>query len=229
MAHFSAAADNSAMPPDDTKRIVYTGDRAELDRLIRSSGENPSSLALKIGRSKDYLRDYLKGRKDSITAGDWKALADFVAMSSAGTVVAEAKPAPEPQFLLERNLKVFAAAEGGPGEMIVSHEPVDFVPRPWYVQHVKDAYAVIVVGDSMEPVFEPGDMAIVNPKAPLIREKDAIFIATTNGGDWRATIKRLVKSSEKEFVVRQFNPPKQIKLARSEWQAAYRVVGKYSG
>ena len=217
------------MPSDQSKQAVYTGGRATLDRLIKASGETPSSLALKIGRSKDYLRDYMKGRKESITADDWKAIEDFVAISAAGTVLMEAKASPQPQFLLERNLKVFAAAEGGTGEMIVSQDPIDFVPRPWYVQHVKEAYAVVVVGDSMEPVFEPGDMAIVNPKAPLIREKDAIFIATTNGGDWRATIKRLVKSSEKEFIVRQFNPAKELKLSRSEWQTAYRVVGKYNG
>lgn len=216
------------MSASDEKSGKIAADRALLRQMIKRTGESASSLSLRIGRSKDYLRDYLTGRKDSITSADWKQIEQLGA-ENVQAQIAETKPAPEPLFLLERNLKVFAAAEGGTGEMIVSSEPIDFVPRPWYIQHVKEAYAVIVVGTSMEPAFEVGDMAIVNPKLPPVRGKDAIFVASKDGGDWRATIKRLVRTTDKEFVVAQFNPPKELKLQRSEWQQAFRVVGKYTG
>lgn len=40
------------------------------------------------------------------------------------------------------DFKIFASAEGGPGEIIRSPEPVDFVPRPTHLVHVRDAYGL---------------------------------------------------------------------------------------
>ncbi|MBS4016782.1 MAG: helix-turn-helix transcriptional regulator [Dechloromonas sp.] len=136
---------------------------------------------------------------------------------------------PPPQLLGRRDLPVYAAVEGGPGAMVVSTDPIDMVPRPWFFERIRDAFVVVVVGDSMEPAYEPGDMALVNPKLTPIRNKDAIFIAGEPEGDFRASIKRLIRSTDQEYVVRQFNPPKEITLPKKEWTTAYRVVGKYTG
>ena len=76
---------------------------------------------------------------------------------------------PAPEFLGERDLRVYAAVEGGPGVMVVSTDPIELVPRPWYMREVRDGYAVLVVGESMVPAFKPGDMAIVNPRLPPLR------------------------------------------------------------
>lgn len=126
-------------------------------------------------------------------------------------------------------LPVFAAAEGGPGEMVVSTDPIEFVPRPWYMREVRDGYAVLVVGESMIPVFEPGDMAIVNPRLPPIRGKDMIFIGNEAAGEFTASIKRLVSWTEKEWRVQQFNKPKEFTIPRQKWPKALRVVGKHYG
>jgi len=80
----------------------------------------------------------------------------------------------------------------------------------------------------MVPAFSPVEMAFVNPKLPPIKDRDAIFIASEDEGDFRASIKRFIRATDKEYIVRQFNPEKDIKLLKSEWKAAYRVVGKYS-
>ena len=47
-------------------------------------------------------------------------------------------PRPIPEILGERDLKVFAPVEGGSGEMVVSTEPIDLVPRPWYMREVSE-------------------------------------------------------------------------------------------
>lgn len=143
-------------------------------------------------------------------------------------------PLPTPSFFDSRDkIPVYASVEGGPGEMVVSTEPIDWAVRPWYLREVKDGYAVVVVGESMAPAFEPGDLAIVNPKAPLVRNKIAIFVREEYEGDFTATIKRLVRQTPTCWVVEQFNPPdgmpSQYELARSLYPKAYRVVGKYDG
>lgn len=138
---------------------------------------------------------------------------------------------PPPKFLGERDLPVYSAAEGGPGEMVVSTEPIEWVPRPWFMKEVKDGYAVLIVGESMEPAFEPGDMAIVNPRLTPLRNKDAIFTTGEYGrtGEFKATIKRLIKSDSKLWHVKQFNEPKEFTLEKRDWPKALRVVGKLAG
>lgn len=132
-----------------------------------------------------------------------------------------------------RDLPVFAAAEGGSGEMVVSTDPIEMVPRPWYLKDVKDGYAVLIVGDSMAPAFEPGDIAVVNPRLPPMRGKDMIFISDQTAGEFTATIKRLIRWTERDWHVRQFNPPSgqkaEFTLSRKTWPRALRVVGKYYG
>lgn len=129
----------------------------------------------------------------------------------------------------ERDLPVYAAVEGGDGDLVVSTEPVDMVPRPWYMGQVKDGYAVIVTGESMVPAYDPGDMAIVNPKLPPVRGKVHIFTCENENSHFKASIKVLVKSTETAWMVEQYNPPKTYALPKSEWTHARRVVGKYNG
>lgn len=139
---------------------------------------------------------------------------------------------PPPPMIGERDLKVFAAAEGGPGVMIVNiDQPIDLVPRPWYLREVRDGFAVMVVGESMMPAFEPGDLAIVNPRLPILRDKDVILVSGEDGGEFRASIKRLVSYDSRSWHLRQFNPPRgqsaTFTWSKQDWPRALRVVGKY--
>ena len=140
---------------------------------------------------------------------------------------------PAPEILGERDLKVFAAVEGGSGEMVVSTDPIELVPRPWYMREVRDGYAVLVVGESMIPAFEPGDIAVVNPRLPPLRGKDVILIGGEQQGEFRASIKRLEGWDARHWRLRQFNPPRGQKAEftwlRKDWPKALRVVGKYYG
>lgn len=144
------------------------------------------------------------------------------------------EPAADPilkaEILGPRDFPVHASAEGGPGEIVRSAEPVDWIPRPAPVQHVKEAYGLIVTGESMSPEFEPGDVAIVNPRFPVIGNTTCIFYAELNG-EARATIKRLRREATDKWLVKQWNPPDGMKqdftLSRKEWGVCHRVLGKY--
>lgn len=140
---------------------------------------------------------------------------------------------PIPDVFGERDFKLFASAEGGSGEMVVSTDPIDLVPRPWYMREVRDGFAVLVIGESMIPAFEPGDMAVVNPRLPVMRGKDVILICDEQQGEFRASIKRLEGWDAKQWHLRQFNPPRgqkaEFSRLKKDWPKALRVVGKYYG
>jgi len=195
-------------------------------RRRRQLGWSQDQLASASGSSQSTVDRIEKGQFKRLPS-DLPAIAhaldlDIPAVNLARIGVPDGRAA-------RQELPVFAAAEGGAGEMVVSTDPIEFVPRPWYMREVRDGYAVLVVGESMIPVFEPGDMAIVNPRLPPIRGKDMIFIGNEAAGEFRASIKRLVSWTEKEWRVQQFNRPKEFTMARQKWPKALRVVGKFYG
>jgi transcriptional regulator with XRE-family HTH domain len=138
---------------------------------------------------------------------------------------------PRAKIMGDQNFPVYASAEGGPGEIIRSTEPMDWIPRPAPVAHVKEAYGLLITGTSMAPEFKPGEMALVNPLLPVVGGEVYIFYSELNG-EARATIKELRRAAADTWHVSQHNPPprkpKDFTLPRSEWRWAHRVFGKHS-
>ncbi|WP_445493149.1 helix-turn-helix domain-containing protein [Rhodopseudomonas sp. RCAM05734] len=129
-----------------------------------------------------------------------------------------------------RDFPIYSAAEGGPGEIIRSPDAVDWWPRPIEVQHVKGAYGMYIVGESMIPEFEAGQIAVVNPNLPHIGGKSYIFYAQDEAGQARATVKRLRRATGDAWQVTQHNPPPGQKpdfsLPKKTWAMAHRIVGR---
>ncbi len=117
--------------------------------------------------------------------------------------------------------------------MVVNTDPIEWVQRPWFLHEVREGYAVVVTGESMVPVYEPGDIVIVNPRLPAIPNKNAIFVGGESRGEFNATVKRLIRVTTTHWHVRQYNPPegqeKDFSLEKREWSKALRIVGKYEG
>ena len=138
---------------------------------------------------------------------------------------------PARRILGERDFPVHASAEGGPGQIIVSSEAVDFMARPAPLIHVRDSYGLLITGTSMEPEYREGDTALVNPHLPVIGGEVYIFYAE-RPGEARATIKYLRRATADKWLLSQHNPPdgtaRDFALPRREWQWAHRVIGKYS-
>lgn len=138
---------------------------------------------------------------------------------------------PGSQLTGRRDFPIHASAEGGPGQIIVDSDPVDWVPRPAPVLHVRDSYGLLITGTSMEPEYRQGDTAIVNPHLPVIGDEVYVFYSETEG-EAKATIKHLRRATQDVWHVTQWNPPdgtkREFTLPRREWRWAHRVLGKYS-
>ncbi len=140
-------------------------------------------------------------------------------------------PVPGRVILPDRDFPVYASAEGGPGEIIRSTDPIDFIPRPAPVAHVKEAYGLVITGESMWPEFKPGETALINPKLPVVGDEVYVFYSEIDG-EGRATIKHLKRAMPDAWHVMQHNPPdgkaKEFRLPRKDWRWAHRVFGKHS-
>lgn len=214
-------------------------DAKEIGRIVRSARENKGLSQAELGRGIGVKQQSI----DAIERGETrrsKFLPEIV--RELGIKPDEVGLPPpdtdrDPGFLPERQIieptrdfPIYAAVEGGPGEIIRSVQPVDWYPRPAPVAHVREAYGLFVIGESMSPEFEPGDIALVNPALPPIGGKPCIFYTELHG-EARATIKRYVRQTGNEWVVYQHNPPRggthEFRLSRKEWGICHRVLGKY--
>jgi len=146
--------------------------------------------------------------------------------STAGSVNIGYRP---PAEILDANDKmpVYASVEGGAGIIYIDPVPIDWVPRPANLTHVRKAFAVVVTGDSMVPVYKPGDRAMVNPHgAPQFGEDCIVYSNNEETGDQRAMIKEYVRQTDTEWVLKQYNPEKELRLQKAEWHTILRVVGR---
>lgn len=136
---------------------------------------------------------------------------------------------PEPQFFDSQRMPVYAQAQGGTGAEILTTDAIEYIPRPYTLSEVENAYGILITGESMVPAFRPGDVAWVNPKLPPARDVEAIFYSSRDdGGDPEAMIKHLLRVGDKDWMVEQYNPHKEFSLPRSRWRVCHRVVGKFS-
>lgn len=120
-------------------------------------------------------------------------------------------------------LPVYAAAQGGKGHLIVTFEPVDYKAPPAELLTVRGAYGILVVGDSMAPAYEPGDIAWVTPYKPPQRGKDVVLYHGQPTGEAEAMIKRLVNFNDREWHLKQFNPAKEFTESRKDWPVCHQI------
>lgn len=129
-----------------------------------------------------------------------------------------------------KDFPIYTAAEGGPGEIIRSVEPIDWWPKPIEVQRVTGAYGMYIVGESMVPEFWPGQVAVINPNLPHVANKPYVFYSEAEDGTARATVKFLRRQIPDAWHVTQHNPPpgqkRDFVLPRKIWREAHRIVGR---
>jgi phage repressor protein C with HTH and peptisase S24 domain len=94
-------------------------------------------------------------------------------------------------------------------------------PRPANLNGVRGAYAIYMVGDSMEPRYEQGWLLHVNPFKPPTRGRDVVVYKK---GD-AVLIKQFVRWEGDALVLRQLNPGEELRVPRDEVMECHLVVG----
>lgn len=122
-------------------------------------------------------------------------------------------------------LDVYASVEGGAGAIVWSNEPMLKIPRPRPLIGVRDAYGVLVVGESMTPLIRPGFTVWVNPHLPP-RASDICLFRHDEGGDFRATLKEYCGQTADNWLVRRYQPKeRRFTLKKADWPICHVIVG----
>jgi phage repressor protein C with HTH and peptisase S24 domain len=127
-----------------------------------------------------------------------------------------------------RDLRVLGMAECGPdGWSLWNGEVIEMTSRPPNLAGAALAYAVYVVGDSMEPRYHSGELVYVHPGRPVdVGAYVLVQVKPKEDGDApRAVVKRLVRRSATKVTLEQFNPKKTIELKAGDILSMHRVVG----
>jgi phage repressor protein C with HTH and peptisase S24 domain len=114
-----------------------------------------------------------------------------------------------------------AGRGGGEQRMFLEDGPIGYTARPANLAGVRDAYAIYMVGDSMEPRYMAGWLLHVNPFKPPTRGRDVVIYKT----DQAVLIKTFVGWNDDTLVLHQLNPDDTLRIPRGEIAECHLVVG----
>ena len=123
---------------------------------------------------------------------------------------------------------VLGMAECGPdGWSLWNGDIIDTIPRPLNLVGAPRAYAVYIVGDSMEPRYYSGELAHIHPGKPVtIGAFVLVQMRPDHDGETpKAVVKRLIKRSATKITLEQYNPAKKFDIKTDDIVSIHRVVG----
>jgi phage repressor protein C with HTH and peptisase S24 domain len=178
--------------------------------------------------SLDWLID---GRGEFKLAGGEARFATALHPAAAATAIADAPPPPRNAELggpapFRTSIPAYGQAVGGKdGEFILNGNHIVDILAPPSLQGVADAYAVYVVGDSMEPRYFAGETVFVNPRLPVRRGDFVVAqIAADEGEPPHAYIKRFVAREARALKLEQFNPKKALEFPVGRVISVHRII-----
>jgi hypothetical protein len=119
-------------------------------------------------------------------------------------------------------IPIRSGARGGTDqEMFLEDGPIGYTPRPANLGGVRSAYAIYMVGNSMEPRYEPGWLLHVNPFKPPTLGRDVVVYKEGQA----VLIKQFVGWEGDALVLRQLNPPEMLRIPRDQVRECHLIVG----
>jgi phage repressor protein C with HTH and peptisase S24 domain len=119
-------------------------------------------------------------------------------------------------------IPIRSAARGGADQqMFLEDGPIGYTPRPANLAGVRGAYAIYMVGDSMEPRYRQGWLLHVNPFKPPTHDRDVVVFKIGQA----VLIKQFVRWDSNALVLYQLNPPEELRVPREEVLECHLVVG----
>jgi|HubBroStandDraft_4_1064222.scaffolds.fasta_scaffold295694_1 phage repressor protein C with HTH and peptisase S24 domain len=208
-----------------------------IESAMKRAGKKPVDIARRLKITESAVSQWFakdtgpKSVRLSELASFLGTTVDDLISDTEATLFASSSAAAPPMALGagRPDLAVYASAAGGPeGAWVLSGDAIAWIHRDQRLVGVRDAFACYVVGESMFPAYEHGNLLLVNPAVPPNAGDDCLLIQEASDGARYALIKRLVRFNSTSWTVKQWNPDKTFSLPRKEWQRALLVIGKYN-
>jgi transcriptional regulator with XRE-family HTH domain len=178
-------------------------------------------LAQALGVSLSWLRE---GRGDMLRSNDTN--------NSSGENDAQIgennrqpfRDVPENPLLLYRTVLL---EPGRGGTFMMYQEPVDEVPRPFFLKFSTKAFAIKVLDDSNYPALRRWDTVIVDPAGSIAVGEDHIFTQDLSAAGGESVIGCLKQSTGTHWIVHQYGTKKDLDLPKADYPNAWPLVAKY--
>lgn len=202
-----------------------------LDQRLAAMGLSARAASLAATGKPDTIRDIKAGKSRNPRFQTIQQLARVLETTPDWLLGADSPAPVEPPGVpvdlpmsSGRDLPVYGLAAGSVlGALTMTSDPVEYVPTPPGLARVRDAYALIITGSSMEPKFEAGDVVFLNPHRPP-RQGDHVVIQEAREGGTIVTIKRFERWKDGDLITTQYNPLSQVRFARDQIMAVHRVL-----
>lgn len=205
-------------------------------RGLKKPGKTRSGIAKALGLRPSAITDLLSGSR-RLRASEIPIIASYLEISPAESLPTNknlqyTKPnatfgAPVDFPTAMEVIPVYGQALGGPdGCFVLNGSRVDEVLAPPTLRNVPDAYAVFVVGDSMEPRYRAGEIAYIHPHLP-VRRGDYVVVqikGAAEGDPPSGYIKEFISLNSEVLRLHQLNPSSDIQFAASEVVSVHKII-----
>jgi len=212
--------------------IQATGSPGTIQNIFRGASDNPrgdtiQKLAKVLGVTEQWL---LTGgdSPDGADAPIGRSEDEYRRVALPSEIEALAGPIPR----IDGTLPAIPVLGAAMGSIISEVEgfhfeggQVGYVRRPPSLASVMTAYAVMITGDSMDPMHRPGEVRLVNPTRPTA-PGDTVIVVTKH---WeqdpgQAYIKILRRRTASHVIVDQLNPAARLEIPRQYVQSIHYVL-----
>lgn len=221
--------------------------REAIRTALNNSGLDATSASRRLNRGKDYIRDFLDGRKETLP---FEALSQLEAVTNiepsslvrilhpsdtailAATIRAGDKGTVIDQFYSPGKIPLLYYNDALDGSMSASQMAVSETHDPGFTPFYARPYAIVVEGDAMEPAYEAGDIIYTADELGLRKNTDVVLYKMGEEGTRAEAsaetviIRRLLSYDSESWLVRQFNPLRDERLPRGRWKEVRRIVGR---
>jgi len=218
--------------PEVTYRSHENGKRGINEAAARSYAKNLGGINwgwIITGEGEPYGGGFLEGPEDLLARRRrHEQRAAAAAKETENMATPELPPVMPTRDSMPKDVKVFGTAAGSLGKGSIQMDmgdPIDLVRRPPGIANATDVYAIYVVGDSMFPKFDEGELVYVSERRPA-RQGDYVVVQVKNDvhEDVQGYIKRLVSRSTDKLVLEQLHPEAIVEFANGKIISVHRIL-----
>jgi phage repressor protein C with HTH and peptisase S24 domain len=210
------------------QKAIMDAVRKNLLETVESQGRDLKELSLMLGYNHAYLHQYIhRNSPKRLHADDRAQLSRILNIPETMLGAPEENAVPRlklatPNATISNQvvgggplIPLYGTAVGGIyGQFELNGNRLDNVLAPASLLKVKDAYAVRIVGESMEPRYFDGETIFVNPnRRPMKGDYVVAQIKIELDGHPLAYVKRFVRWNSEKLVLFQHNPEEELEFS----------------